>query len=63
MMMQWFINEVRDKFQKMDQLIEGWARKQVEDAERVTKLENEIRAMKARHGKQQKQTGQGIDER
>ena len=50
-MMQWFINEVRDKFQKIDQLIEGWARQQVESAEEIKRLRGEITAMKARMGK------------
>jgi hypothetical protein len=63
MMMQWFINECHEAFERVDQKIEGWARSQVEAAERIKKLEGELRAMKARAGKQQKQTDQGIDER
>lgn len=53
MMMQWFVNEVRDRFQQIDQRIEGWARKQVEDAEAIAKLKGELMAMKARLGKKQ----------
>jgi chaperonin cofactor prefoldin len=51
-MMQWFVNEVRERFSAVDKTVEGWAKKQVEDAERITKLEGEIKAMKARAGKQ-----------
>lgn len=51
MMMQWFVNEVRDKLEQIDQRIEGWARKQVEDAEAIAKLKGELMAMKARLGK------------
>ena len=57
MMMQWFVNECHEAFEKVNQKIEGWARAQVEAAERIVKLEGEIRAMKARMGKQQKQNG------
>ena len=56
-MMQWFINEVRGKFEQLDQRIEGWVKKQVEDAEAITKLKGELMALKARLGKQQKQNG------
>ena len=56
MLGQWFLNEVREKFaslgKKLDEAIEKWAKGQIEDAERLTKLEGEIRAMKARMGKQ-----------
>lgn len=56
-MMQWFINEVREKFTelggKLDAAITAWAKGQIEDAERLTKLEGEIRAMKARMGKKE----------
>ena len=62
MMMQWFINEVNDKFEKVNQRIEGLGKNE-DLIERVTKLEGELRAMKARMGKQQKQQGPGIDER
>lgn len=61
-MMQWFVNEVRGKFAEMDQRIEGLGKNE-DLIERVTKLEGEIKAMKARMGKQQKQQGPGIDER
>lgn len=53
--MQWLINEFKDfkaqVFKKIDDAIAAWARGQVEDAERLTKLEGEIKAMKARMGK------------
>ena len=53
--MQWLINEVRDfkkeVFQKIDQAIEKWVQGQIQDAERLTKLEGELKAMKARMGK------------
>ena len=54
-MMQWFVNEVREKFEQMNQRIEGLAQMVKEPdsslAERVSKLEWEIKAMKARMGK------------
>jgi chaperonin cofactor prefoldin len=63
MMMQWFINEVNEKFEKMNQRIEGLGKNE-DLIERITKLEGEIKAMKARMGKQQKQQGDhGLDER
>ena len=54
--MQWLINEFKalksEVFSKVDQAVEKWAQGQIEDATRLTKLEGEIRAMKARMGKQ-----------
>jgi hypothetical protein len=54
-MMQWFVNEVREKFaeigNKVDAAITSWAKGQIEDAERLSKLEGELKAMKARMGK------------
>jgi hypothetical protein len=54
-MMKWFVNECRD-FQKtitekLDGAITAWAKGQIEDAERLKKLEGELRALKARMGK------------
>ena len=53
--MQWLINEFKDfkadVQKKIDAAIASWATKQIQDAERITKLEGEIRAMKARAGK------------
>ena len=53
--MQWLINEFKafkdEVVKKIDSAIEKWAQGQVEDATRLTKLEGEIRAMKARAGK------------
>lgn len=54
--MQWLINEFKD-FKKevatrLDEAIAAHVNKQVADAERITKLEGEIKAMKARMGKQ-----------
>lgn len=53
MMMQWFINEVRENFQKVDQRIEGLKMSQKDEdlIKRVEKLEGELKAMKARMGK------------
>ena len=53
-MMQWFINEVREKFTQMDQRIEGLGKNE-DLKERVTKLEGELKAMKARMGKQKQE--------
>lgn len=54
--MQWLINEFKalkaEVFARVDKAVENWAKGQVEDAERLTKLEGEIRAMKMRMGKQ-----------
>ena len=57
MMMQWFVNEVREKFELMNQRIEGLAQmvKEPAVAERITKLEGELKAMKARMGKQKQE--------
>lgn len=49
--MQWFVNEVREKFREIEQKIESL--KVNQNDERVTKLEGEIRAMKARMGKKE----------
>ena len=51
MMMQWFINEVRARFDKVDALIEKWVKDQIEAAVEIQKLRGEITAMKARMGK------------
>jgi chaperonin cofactor prefoldin len=50
MMMRWFINEVRESFEKVNQRIEGLGKNE-DLTERVTKLEGEIKAMKARMGR------------
>ena len=76
MMMQWFVNEVREKFEQLSQRVEGLARSLAEDRTpygaagnlpppvmnekvdveyRVTKLEGELKAMKARMGKQKQE--------
>lgn len=51
----WLLNEIREFnakiTQKVDDLITKWVQGQIEDAERLKKLEGEIRAMKARAGK------------
>ena len=49
-MMQWFVNEVREKFTQMDQRIEGLGKNE-DLIERITKLEGEVRMMKARAAK------------
>jgi hypothetical protein len=53
---QWLINEFKDfkaeVFKRIDTAIEKWAQGQIEDAERLNKLEGELKAMKARMGKQ-----------
>jgi hypothetical protein len=52
--MQWFVNEVREKFEQMNQRIEGvWKNEGL--ADRVEKLEVELRAMKMRMGKQKQE--------
>jgi hypothetical protein len=51
MMMQWFVNEVREKLAAIDSRIERWVSTQIESAERLTKIEGELKAMKARMGK------------
>jgi hypothetical protein len=55
LILQWFINETREKTseleKKLDSAITGWAAGQIEAAEKIQKLEGEIRAMKARAGK------------
>ena len=58
MMMQWFINEVREKFEQVNQRIEGLTQmmKSPENslAERLAKLEGEVRMIKARAAKSEK---------
>ena len=51
-MMQWFVNEVRDTFRKMDAAFAEHVKKQIEVATEIEKLKGELRAMKARMGKQ-----------
>ena len=57
MLGRWFQNEMNERFaaivEKIDQAVTKWAQGQIEDAERFTKLEGEIRAMKARMGKKE----------
>lgn len=53
--MQWLINEFKafkaDVMRKIDEALSVHVAKQVEAAERIMKLEGELRAMKARLGK------------
>lgn len=53
--MQWLLNEFKafkgEVVAKIDKAVENWAKGQIEAAERFVKLENEIKAMKARAGK------------
>lgn len=53
--MQWLINEFREfkqaVSQKVDAAITKWAQDQIAAAERIRKLEGEMKAMKARMGK------------
>lgn len=53
--MQWLMNEFKafkaDVAAKIDHALEKWVQGQIEDAERLTKLEGELRALKARMGK------------
>lgn len=55
--MQWLINEFKDfkaeVFKRIDTAVDNWVKGQIEDAERFVKLENELRAMKARMAKKQ----------
>jgi len=54
MMMQWLVNEWKAFQEQINQRVEGLANLQKESSplvERVTKLEGELRAMKARLGK------------
>jgi hypothetical protein len=54
MIMQWFVNEVREKFKLLDQQIQSILdRPVISNEERISKLEGEIKAMKARMGKKQ----------
>jgi hypothetical protein len=56
MIMQWFVNEVREKFKLLDQQIQSILdRPVISNDERITKLEGEIKALKARMGKAAKQ--------
>lgn len=54
-MAQWLVNEFKDfkkqVLEKLDSAVEKWVQGQIQDAERLTKLEGEIKAMKARMGK------------
>ena len=54
-MMQWFINEVRGKFDsltaRVDEAIDRWAEAQVRYAEDMREIRGEIKAMKMRAGK------------
>ena len=53
--MQWLINEFKafkaDVAKKIDDAVANWANEQIQAAERFVKLENEIKAMKMRMGK------------
>ena len=55
--MKWFIREVNDFREainkRVDDLLDKWAAGQLQDAERLQKLEGEIKAMKARMGKKE----------
>ncbi len=55
--MQWLINEFKafkaETLAKVNSAVEEHVKKQLEAAERITKLENEIKAMKARMGRKQ----------
>jgi len=55
--MQWLINEFKDfkkeVFTRIDSAVEKWVQGQIQDAERLQKLEGEIKAMKARMGRKQ----------
>jgi hypothetical protein len=57
MMMQWFVNEVREKFRDLEGKIkEVLDRPVIQDNDaRIAKLEGELRALKARMGKNQQQ--------
>jgi hypothetical protein len=53
---QWLINEFKqlkvDVAKKVEDAISEHVQKQIDAAERITKLEGELRALKARMGKQ-----------
>jgi hypothetical protein len=55
--MQWLINDFKalkaEIAKKLDEAISKWAQDQIAAAERIVKLENEIKAMKARMGRKQ----------
>ena len=59
MLGQWFVNEMQNKFEavfkRIDDAIDNWAQGQLRDAEEIQKLKDEIKAMKARMGRHQKQ--------
>ena len=57
MMMQWLVNEWKAFREEINQRVEGIAQMSKDSAlaERVTKLEGELRAMKARMGKQKQE--------
>ena len=52
---QWFVNEYNEFKEtitrKVDAAIAGWAAQQIKDAAEIEKLKGEIKAMKARAGK------------
>jgi len=54
---QWLINEFKafkaETLAKVDEVVSEHVRKQIDAAERITKLEGEIKAMKARMGRKQ----------
>jgi len=64
-MMQWLINDFKalkaECFKRIDDAIGKWAASQLEAAERFKKIEGEIRAMKARAGKNNKKEPDGSD--
>ena len=55
--MQWLVNRFEDFkkeiYLKVDGAIASWAKAQIEAAEEVKKLKNEIQAMKMRAGKKE----------
>ena len=61
MMMQWFINEVREKFENLNQRIEGLGKNE-DLIERITKLEVEVRMIKARSAKNKNSKEPDIDQ-
>jgi archaellum component FlaC len=57
-MMQWFVNECREKFAALEKSLEDrfqsqieFSKKQIESAEEIERLKGEIKAMKMRMGK------------
>lgn len=59
--MQWLINEFKafkvDVSQMINKATDDWAKAQIDAAEKIQKLEGEVRAMKARAGKNNKNPG------